>query len=157
MQTNIEKFSDIPKQAFPHFFSEATLPNAAFAHLDNILYLCRRIGSGAVIRPAGLKGNQVKFLNSPAAVKLVNSPRQLLFATDAPQGESGRRPGESQSEDLPFIKGCLPRGLGIQYENIFTDISIRPGLRKPSVRLYVQDIFLTNNFYVQKFSRVSSV
>ncbi len=41
-----------------------------------------RIGSEMVIRRFGLKGNQVKVLDSPAAVKLVNTLWHMLIATD---------------------------------------------------------------------------
>ena len=72
-----------------------------------------RIGSEMVIRRFGLKGNQVKVLDSPAAVKLVNALWHMLIATNKSSHEKlGRRQRVSQSEDLPFIKGYPPRGLG---------------------------------------------
>jgi|GEM_PF-6947617 len=72
-----------------------------------------RIGSVGAYRCFGLKGNQVKVLDSPAAVKLANALWHMLIATDLSSHEKlGRRQRVSQSEDLPFIKGYPPRGLG---------------------------------------------
>ena len=65
--------------------------------------------------PFGLKGNQVKILNSPAAVssrKSSDISEPLIYC------RSGRRRNGASQKTCPFVKGRNARGLALRCENI---------------------------------------
>lgn len=78
--------------------------------ISKILYLCCRKWFRVSVRTSGLKGNQVKFLNSPAAVSSFNSS-EIAYATDN-WTISGRLRRGGKSEDLPSYKFNCTRGIG---------------------------------------------
>lgn len=84
--------------------------------LNNLFIFARRIGSVSPVRGYGLKGNRAKIPNSPAAVKLRRTFRHYFCHWPTKAGKAFRN--GSQSEDLPFMKGLYPRGLGYGYEKI---------------------------------------